>query len=329
MEKDTFNRWLEICKIMDKHAIEKGSFVLIFEDRTVEGLVYRNELGFCGLGYTDGEGFAVDFKSFCVLSSFVDVLSARKSFVDNDSAIEFRVGERKSKIGVEEKREVNLPVWGSGKNAKVKSGEVFSVGEEVGYFVVDDKFCFGSMSFFGEKKLEEKAGIAVKLSPLFINIFKAGKFEKFTVAEESVLLSDKDLEVTLFSSVEETAEDMEVKFTRDRMTIKENAKLKLENKEDVTVLLETLKEMRNVGAGSIRLKVKGLKATLISIVGVELVQSITIKTEQEFEGCFGEDILGLMKEIGPGITALYADDVMFLFDGTASVIANIVEDIGR
>jgi len=329
MEKATFNRWLEICKIMDKHAIERGRFALIFEDRTVEGFVYRNELGFCGLGYTDGDGVSVDFKSFCVLSSFIDVLSARKSFVDEDSAIEFRVGERKSKIGIEEKVEVNLPVWGSGKNAKVKSDEVFSVGEGVGYFIVDNKFCFGSMSFFGERELGEKAGVVVKLSPLFIDIFKAGKFEKFTVDEESVLMSDKDLEVTLFSSVEETAEDMDVKFTRDRMAIKEKAKLVVEEKDDIAILLDTLREMRNVGAGCIRLKVKGLKAVLTSIVGVELVQSINIKKEQEFEGCFGEDVLSLMKEIGPGTSAIYADDVMFLFEGKTAVIANIVEDIGR
>lgn len=327
MKKETFSRWMDIAKLMDKNSVERGKLVIIFDDSTAEGYIYRNELGYCGIGYTDGDGYSVDFEGFCVLSSFVDVVSARKSFTDNNNAIEFRVGEKKSKIGIEEKVEINLPVWEQGSIAKLKSSDVISIGSEINYFVVDDRFCFGSFGYFGERKTAEKSDIGAKLSPLFVSIFELGKFDKFTVGEASAFMTDDDLEVMLNSSTEEFSGDLVAKFAREKSLIKENAKLRITDSADVKEIVEILKQMKNIGASHVLLKAQKNKVTIISTVGVELMKSFDVKTVSEFSGCFGEDLLNLLKNIGSEVTSIYADDVMFMFEGQTQVIANIVESV--
>ena len=290
------------------------------------GLVYRNELGYCTLGYTDGQGYIIDFKSFCIQASFIDVLSARKSIVDEQS-IEFRHEEKKTKVDIMESLEVNLPIWKTGDQVIVGGDNFFSIGAEKDYYLVRDNFSFGAWGFFGVKKLDTANTKSMKLSPVFLDIFAGRGFDKFVAAEDSVFISKDDLEVLLFSSIDEYEEDLLDKFERETSVIKNESTWNIKNKDNVKEVLSTLKEMRNLGASCIMLKMKGKELHLTSAVGAELLRKIEVDSDGDFNGCIGEDVLDILKVLEKDIDSIYVDKIMFLFDGKISLIANILEDV--
>lgn len=325
MKRETFNEWLRVTKIMDKSGIGKSVLALIFEDQTLEGLVFKNEVGYAAVGYSEGRGIVVDFKGFCVVASFIDIISARKSI--DSQFIEFRSGDKKSRLHIEEVMEVNLPVWKSGEVISIRSDDVFSVGKEINYYIAGGGFCFGCIGFFGLRKVDLEKEINMQLSYIFIEVFEGSIFDKFVIEENSISLSKDDLEVFLFSSVEESVGSLVERFNREIKVIKDERKIEIKDRGKVKEILEALREMRNLGASSINVEIVGKLVVLSSVVGAELVRSIEIDGTGKFDGCLGNEVLDMLKVVGDKIHGIYADDVMFLFDGDISVIANVLGEV--
>lgn len=313
MDKENLNRMIDVIKVMESNSIWPGNIGLIFERQSLEGIVYRNELGYCSFGNTDGNAIFVNVKEFEAINSYIDILRSKKQVKEDH--IEFRIDDKTTSIGRVGSEEIAMQPWATGKKIDINPSEIFNGGSDLNYKLLGNKFCFSSAEFFGIVDLSKDSGLRVKLSTSFVKVFEFG-WVGVRLVDQGVIFTKDDLEVLLLSGVEGTEEALEAKYEREVKKIKDKSSFVIDNRENFKTLLEAAIEMRKIGADLINIYIEDGKVTLRSSLGVTLRRQLDIGYTGKFSGSLLGSYLDTMWKLKDRLTGMCVDDVMVLFEGT-------------
>ena len=256
MKPEVFKQMLEIVKALERLIIGAGTLGLLFEHNRLEGVIYKNELGYCSFGVSDGDSYVVDTKDFFQLCSYLDVLEARKEF--KDKVIELKQGDKTSVIGIlgtEKDMQLSASILKKGNRIELNKGDVFSLGDNLEYYLLGDQFYFDSLGtdLFGRRKLQQNTNYNLKLTPAFVRVFEHGSFEKIKIGDQGCYFFNDDFEVFLYSGVEGYEETLSKRFECNANKLKSSITLCVDDEIWVKNFIIALHEMRSVGADLIRL----------------------------------------------------------------------------
>lgn len=325
MEREVLSKMLDVIAIMESTSIWSGSLGLIFERNTLNGVVYRNELGYCAFGDPDGQAVLVDVKGFVDLCKFQNILQAKKTI--REGSVEFRLEDKSPVISRVGGEEINLKPWESGLKLELDKDEIFNAGSDLNYFLLGQKFCFSSAEFFGAVTLTRNPGMRVRLSPSFVKVFEIG-WDVVKVVDEGVLFIKDDLEVMVRSGIEGHEEALEEKFEREASTIKSTRSFCIDNPEAFKRMLEAAAEMRMIGADMVGFHVEGRKLFLQAATAVGMRRVMDIPFTGTFAGSLFGSAIDLVWKLRDQLKRFYVDDVMVLCEGDkVGVICHLADRV--
>lgn len=325
MDQENLKKMVQVIKVMEAKSIRLGNLGMVFERQTLNGIVYRNELGYCSIGDTEGQAIFVNSNEFENLTNFIDILRAKKTI--SNERVDFRMADRVgfiNRLGIEE---INMHPWTSGQRLEVNPTEIFNAGTNVAYFLLGKKFCFDCPEYFGMFHLSQDTGMRVKISSDFVQIFELG-WTGIRLLEQGVTFTNSDLEVLLLSGVEGTEEERENRYDRLVVLIKEKKSFSLLSPEAFHAFLDGLTEMRRIGADMVGIEVNEQKLFLSGMAGIGMRRQLDIPFKGKFSGSLFGGVIDMLAKIKDQINQIYVDDVMVLFEGAkVSMICHLANHV--